>query len=93
MSRTANCAKGLRYLTYRAPSGCLRPKRAMDELAYYGMRMRQEKEAARAATCPNARECHEELAAAYEFRCRLLNEQLRSTEERRLEEAIESQNF
>ena len=39
-----------------------------DDRAYYLRRALQEHEAARMATCPQARERHEELAAAYRLR-------------------------
>ena len=39
--------------------------------AYYLRRALQEQDAARIATCPEARDRHEELAAAYRFRCRM----------------------
>ena len=41
------------------------------ERAYYLRRATQEQQAALAATCTQARERHEELAAAYQVRCRL----------------------
>lgn len=94
MSRTRHLGQGvLRNLTYRAPSGHLRPSAAMDEFAYYEMRMRQEKEAARAAASPNARECHEELVSAYDLRCRILRKEMRSDQELRVQKALESQDF
>lgn len=40
--------------------------------SYYRSRATQEETAARMATCPEARGRHEELAAAYRFRCRVL---------------------
>lgn len=42
-----------------------------DDRAYFLKRALQEQEAARLATCPEARCRHEELAAAYRFRCEL----------------------
>jgi hypothetical protein len=39
--------------------------------AYYLKRIVQEQEAARRATCPAARERHDELAAAYRLRCQI----------------------
>jgi hypothetical protein len=42
-----------------------------DDRSYLLRRAREEREAARIATCIEARERHLELAAAYEFRCRL----------------------
>lgn len=65
----------------------------MDELEYYLMRVRQEKEAARAATSPHARECHDKLASAYDLRCRLLRKEGRLTQEQRVQEALEGQSF
>lgn len=65
----------------------------MDDLAYFEMRMRQEKDATRAAASPHARECHEELAAAYDLRCRILRKKMRSDQEQRVQEALESQGF
>ncbi len=40
--------------------------------SYYRSRATQEEAAARMATCPEARGRHEVLAAAYRFRCRVL---------------------
>jgi hypothetical protein len=65
----------------------------MDDLAYFEMRLRQEKEAARRATAGRARESHENLAKAYELRCDLLRERLRSCRNQRLKEALESHRF
>ena len=48
----------------------LSPVNANDQ-SYYLRRAFQEREAACAAACPEARERHEELAAAYRLRCRL----------------------
>lgn len=39
--------------------------------AYYLKRIVQEQEAARRASCPAARERHDELAAAYRLRCQI----------------------
>jgi hypothetical protein len=64
-----------------------------DDLEYYLMRMRQEKAAARAATSPHARECHDELASAYDLRCRLLRKQDRLIQEQRVQDALECQSF
>lgn len=47
-----------------------RPMDANDR-AYYLKRILQEEEAARNAGCKVARERHEELAAAYQLRCRI----------------------
>jgi len=44
----------------------------MDDQTYYLRRVRQEDEAARAATCREARDRHDELASAYRFRAHLL---------------------
>lgn len=66
---------------------------SVDDLDYFLMRTRQEKEAARSATCVRARECHEELASAYELRCRFLRMLNRSVEERRVRNALESHGF
>jgi hypothetical protein len=60
---------------------------------YYRRRMCEEQQAARKAANPDARERHEELAAAYELRCRLLHEQLRTIQQQRLHEALESLSF
>lgn len=65
----------------------------MSDLEYYLMRMRQEKEAAKTAHSPRARECHDELASAYDLRYRLLREQNKLTQEQRVQEALESQSF
>ena len=65
----------------------------MSDLEYYLMRMRQEKELARTANSAHARERHDELASAYDLRCRLLRTQNRCAQEQRLEEALESQSF
>lgn len=46
----------------------------VDDLEYYRQRQSQEEEAARAASCPEARERHEELAEAYRLRTRLIVE-------------------
>ena len=40
-----------------------------DPRTYYVWRALEEDEAARKATCPEARKCHEELAAAYRRKC------------------------
>ena len=42
-----------------------------NDRAYFLRRILQEQEAARSAASAEARERHEELAAAYQFRCRL----------------------
>jgi hypothetical protein len=42
----------------------------MDDRSYYQQRTLQEQEAARKAACPEARERHAELAAAYALRSR-----------------------
>ena len=42
-----------------------------NDRAYFLRRAFQEEEAARLATCREARDRHEELAAAYRFRCRM----------------------
>lgn len=42
-----------------------------NDKAYYLRRVHEEQEAARNALNPQARERHEELAAAYQLRCRL----------------------
>ena len=42
-----------------------------NDRAYFLRRALQEQEAARLATCSQARNRHEELAAAYHFRCRM----------------------
>jgi hypothetical protein len=42
-----------------------------NDRAYFLRRALQEQEAARLATCPEARHRHDELAAAYRFRCRM----------------------
>jgi hypothetical protein len=65
----------------------------MDDLSYFEMRMRQEKEASRAADSAHARECHEELASAYDLRCRVLRMRMRSDQEQRVQKALESQDF
>ena len=65
----------------------------MDDFEYYLVRLRQEKEAARAATSRHARECHDELASAYDLRCRLLRKQDRLIQEQRVQEALECQSF
>ena len=65
----------------------------MDDLAYFQMRVRQEKDAAESAAAASARERHEELARAYELRCRTIREELRSSKERRVEEALQNQSF
>ena len=44
----------------------------MDNQAYYRMRALQERAAVRNATCEAARDRHDELAAAYDMRSRLL---------------------
>lgn len=64
-----------------------------EDLDYYLMRMRQEKDAERSAASPKARECHQELASAYDLRCRLLRKLARSEQERRVEEALQCQDF
>lgn len=46
-----------------------RPQMDADDRAYYLKRTLQEQEAARNASCPEARERHEELANAYRHRC------------------------
>ena len=48
------------------------------DVLYYGRRAREERAAARSAGSKRARDCHTELAAAYEYRVRLL-----TAEERR----------
>jgi hypothetical protein len=65
----------------------------MDDLEHFGMRMREEREATRIATSAHARECHEELASAYELRCRILRDQLQSSQEQRVRKALERQGF
>ena len=65
----------------------------MEDLEDYLMRMRQEAEAARTSHSPRARECHEELASAYELRCRLLRKERRLTREQRVQEALECLSF
>lgn len=65
----------------------------MNDLAYFEMRLRKEKEKAWSSTSHRARQCHEDLAAAYELRIWSLMDQLRSDEERRVQEALESQGF
>ena len=64
----------------------------MNDLEYYRMRMRQEKEAARVAKSLQARERHERLASAYDLRCRSLRKQIRLTQEQRVQEALENQS-
>lgn len=66
---------------------------SMDDLAYYEMRMLQETVAARIATSAPARECHEDLASAYDLRCRFLRKQDRLSQEQRVEETLGSQSF
>lgn len=44
----------------------------MDDQTYYRRRTREEEEAARIATCREARDRHDELASAYRLRARLL---------------------
>jgi hypothetical protein len=44
----------------------------MEDEAYYRYRARQEEEAARIATCSEARDRHDELASAYRLRSRLI---------------------
>jgi len=44
------------------------------EVDYYRKRAIQERIAAQAASCPTAREIHDELAAAYRFRVSMLSE-------------------
>jgi hypothetical protein len=44
----------------------------MDDQVYYRHRARQEEEAARIATCSEARDRHDELASAYRLRSRLI---------------------
>jgi hypothetical protein len=51
----------------------------MDDRSYYRKRALQEAEAARAATCEQARERHVELAAAYALRGR--DEEVRGGDE------------
>ena len=41
---------------------------AQDDERYYRRRLREEEDAAKTATCPAARERHEELAGAYRVR-------------------------
>ena len=65
----------------------------MSDLEYYLMRTRQEKVLAKTANSTHARECHEELASAYDLRCRLLRKQNRLAQQQRLEEALGSQSF
>lgn len=65
----------------------------MDDLEYYLSRMRQEKEAADAAKSIHARERHDELASAYDLRCRMLRRQNRTDRDQRIQEALESQKF
>lgn len=65
----------------------------MGDLEYYLMRMRREKEAARTAKSHHARECHDELASSYDFRCRLLRKQDRLLQEQRINEALQSHSF
>lgn len=60
----------------------------MNDLEYYRRRMRQEEDAAKAATRPQARECHEQLAAAYAFRCRMLQRQQSSAQDQRAQGAL-----
>lgn len=49
-----------------------RTKRASSaEMAYFRRRAAQEAEAARTASCIQARRAHEEMAEAYRLRCRL----------------------
>jgi hypothetical protein len=55
--------------------------------------MLQEKEAARIANSAHAREFHDELASAYDLRCRLLRKRNRLARERRVQQALESQTF
>lgn len=55
-----------------------------DDSEYYRKRMREEQQAAIRAAGPDSRERHEELAAAYALRCRLIDEQVRTTERQRL---------
>lgn len=64
-----------------------------DDAEYYSMRMRQEMEAARRATSPKARECHQQLASAYDLRCRLLRRLGRPEQEQRVGQALEYQAF
>lgn len=66
---------------------------SMEDLAYFEMRMRQEKEAARRAKVGRVRQSHEELAQAYELRCNALRQQLRSRRDQRLKDALESHQF
>jgi hypothetical protein len=70
-----------------------RAELTMGDLEYYLMRMRQEKEASRTAKSLHARECHGELASAYDLRCRLLRKQDRLLKEQRIHEALQSQSF
>jgi hypothetical protein len=65
----------------------------MDDLTYFELRMRQEREAAKTAHSSHARECHGELASAYDLRCRFLRKQNRLIQEQRVREALESQSF
>ncbi len=65
----------------------------MEDLTYFKMRMRQEKEAAKTAHSSHARECHDKLALAYDLRCRFLRKQNRLMQEQRVQEALESQSF
>jgi hypothetical protein len=44
----------------------------VDDLRYYRRRLLQEEKAVNEATCPAARDRHEELAAAYQLRSRLI---------------------
>jgi hypothetical protein len=43
-----------------------------NDAAYFAVRAQQEREAALHAAHPNARQCHTEMADAYEHRVRLL---------------------
>jgi hypothetical protein len=65
----------------------------VNDLEYCLMRMRQEKEAARTANSPHARESHDKLASAYDLRCRFLRKQNRLAQEQRVREALENQSF
>lgn len=65
----------------------------MDDREYYLMRMRKENEAARTAKSLRARECHDELASAYDLRCRALRKRDRLLQEQRVRQALESQSF
>jgi hypothetical protein len=65
----------------------------MDDLTYFEMRMRQEREAAKTAQSSHARGFHDELASAYDLRCRFLRKQNRLIQAQRVQDALESQSF